>query len=296
MIRLAHLSDIHLGPLPPVRPGEMMNKRVTGFLNWQLSRRRSLRRDTLGGLVAHLKSMNPSLIAVSGDLVNLGVRAEFDMTAAWLATLGPPAQVAVIPGNHDAYVRGALDMATRAWGDYMRGQAIGSGPFPYFRRFGDLALVGCNSAVPRPFFVASGRFDIEQAKQLTSLLKILGERGLFRAVMIHHPPEQAHARDPRRGLSGAELFRHAIAEAGAELVLHGHLHKSTIGTLTGPKGDVPVLGVASASAEATRGEEPARYNLIEIERAGAGFSCSLTEYGYQRVGDGIVKRLHMRLS
>jgi 3',5'-cyclic AMP phosphodiesterase CpdA len=296
MIRLAHFSDIHLGPLPPVRLGELMNKRITGYLNWRLSRARSLKRDTVTGLVEHMRNMSPDLIAVSGDLVNIAMKSEFAVTADWLKALGPANRVAVIPGNHDAYVSGSLQMAKAAWGDYMRGDVSDEASFPFVRRMGEVALIGCNSAIPRPPFVASGRFDIAQAKRLTDRLKKLGDKGLFRAVMIHHPPTEQHAHEARRGLAGAELFRHAIEEAGAELVLHGHLHKTTIEALPGPKGDVPVLGVASASADAAKGEEPARYNLFDIERAGAGFSCVMTEYGYQRVGDGVACRLRMRLS
>ncbi len=296
MIRLAHLSDIHLGPLPPVRAGELMSKRITGYLNWQLRRMRSLNADTLAGLVEHLQAMRPDLIAVSGDLVNLATGREFRTTARWLQALGPSERVAVVPGNHDAYVRGGLGMAAAEWGDYMRGETLDASPFPFVRRMGEIALVGCNSAVPTLPFIASGEFDIDQAKRLTVWLKRLGEMGYFRAVMIHHPPAGEEARDARRGLANAELFRHAIAEAGAELVLHGHLHKTVIVTLPGPSGDVPVLGVASASSGAAHGEEPARYNLFEIERAGSGFSCVLNEYGYQRLGDGIVLRLRMRLS
>ena len=38
MITLAHISDIHLAPLPPVRWRELLNKRITGYLNWRLTR------------------------------------------------------------------------------------------------------------------------------------------------------------------------------------------------------------------------------------------------------------------
>ncbi len=296
MIRLVHLSDVHLGPLPSFRAGELMNKRLTGWLNWQLARARHLRQDILTGLVAHMASMSPHLIAVSGDLVNLALPAEFEQTARWLETLGPASRVAVIPGNHDVYVAGALEKAESAWGNYMRGETLDAAPFPFVRRIGEVALVGCNSAVPRPPFVASGQFTPDQALRLETWLRRLGEMGFFRVVMIHHPVTGNDAADWRRGLAGADLFRKAIAAAGAELVLHGHLHRSTDASLAGPKGEIPVLGIASASGDPASGEKPARYNLFEIERAGAGFSCILTEYGYQRIGDDIVQRLKVRLS
>src|SRR3546814_12778538 len=39
MFKLAHISDPHLGPLPPVRVAELLNKRFFGWLSWVLRRR-----------------------------------------------------------------------------------------------------------------------------------------------------------------------------------------------------------------------------------------------------------------
>ena len=45
---LAHLSDVHLGPLPPVGARHWNVKRLLGWLNWQRSRRHLYSRDVLG--------------------------------------------------------------------------------------------------------------------------------------------------------------------------------------------------------------------------------------------------------
>jgi 3',5'-cyclic AMP phosphodiesterase CpdA len=126
------------------------------------------------------------------------------------------------------------------------------------------------------------------------MLKTAATENLFRVVLIHHPP-QSEAQSRRLGLNGADRFRDAIERAGAELVLHGHFHESMVSAIQGPKVDVPVVGVAAASAAPEGGEPPARYNLFEIERTTDGFSCLMHEYGFQRIGDDIVKRLELRL-
>ena len=36
---LAHLSDPHLAPLPKPHWSQLLNKRVTGYINWQRKRR-----------------------------------------------------------------------------------------------------------------------------------------------------------------------------------------------------------------------------------------------------------------
>lgn len=297
MLRLAHISDVHLGPLPKVSMRELASKRITGYVNWKLNRAHYMQRDTISELTAHMQAANPDFIAVTGDLVNLAARSEFDMTSDWLERLGSPGSICTIPGNHDIYVRGAAAMARDAWGDYMRGETTDAAQFPFVRRVGDVAIIACSSGVVRPPFFASGHFDAPQANRLAQWLQKLGEEGLFRVVLIHHPPTAEFASDWRRGMTGAKRFREVVAQQGAELVLHGHLHKATITSIPGPDGkDVPVIGVTAASSNADRGEEPARYNMFEIEKLHSGFACTLHEYGYQRVGDDIVMRLRMRLT
>ncbi|TIO72439.1 MAG: metallophosphoesterase, partial [Mesorhizobium sp.] len=34
MLRLAHISDVHLGPLPDVTYRDLASKRVLGYVNW----------------------------------------------------------------------------------------------------------------------------------------------------------------------------------------------------------------------------------------------------------------------
>ena len=106
MFTLAHLSDPHLAPLPQPRWSELIGKRITGYINWQRRRRFIHDAGTLDKIVADLKTQAPDHIAVTGDLTNIALPDEFVRGRAWLQGLGAPADVTVIPGNHDAYVRG----------------------------------------------------------------------------------------------------------------------------------------------------------------------------------------------
>ena len=102
---LAHLSDPHLPPLPAARLRDLAGKRALGYLNWTRNRHKYHRRDVLDALVSDMQEQRPDHIAITGDLVNLALEAEFSPAQAWLESVGPPDQVTVIPGNHDAYVR-----------------------------------------------------------------------------------------------------------------------------------------------------------------------------------------------
>ena len=296
MITLAHISDIHLSPMHEVGWRDLLGKRLTGYLNWKLRRHDELNSESLASLVTHLQAQNADFTAVTGDLVNLALGEEVDRAGRWLQALGATDRIAVCPGNHDAYVAGALESAQEVWGDYMRGETLDDAAFPFVRRIGELAVISCSSAVPTRPFLAIGRFDERQADRLGRILKIMGEAGHFRAVLIHHPPN-AELQHPSFGLKGHKRFRQVIAEHGAELILHGHTHRSSIHSIPGKGHEVPVVGVAAASAaQGGTLNDPARYNLFRIERAGDGsWSCTMREYGYQRLGADIVMRLQMRI-
>ena len=164
------------------------------------------------------------------------------------------------------------------------------------RRVGEVAVVSCSSAVATLPWVAAGYFDRGQAGRLGRILGMLADGGYYRVVMIHHPPS-LEGRNHHKGLWGGRRFRQIVAEHGAEMVLHGHTHRSTIHHIAGPNGDVPVIGVAAAGTaqDASPTDDPARYNLFRIERAGAQWSCTMREFGFQRLGSEITLRLELRI-
>ena len=264
MIRLAHLSDPHLGPLPAARLRDLLSKRVIGYVNWHRSRARAMTGAWLDGLLADLDACAPDHIALTGDLVNIALDREIAAAADWLETLGPPADVSLVPGNHDAYVQGALKRAKKAWGPYMTGDGEDEPGFPYVRRRGPLALVGVSSARASGPWFATGRLGSRQARHLRDTLTDLGREGLFRVVMIHHPPQSAATAWNKR-LTDASRVRAAVKRAGAELVLHGHTHLPTLGHIRGEDRSIPVAGVP-AGGQGLNGHKPAAgYSLFDIE-------------------------------
>ncbi|GHA17463.1 metallophosphatase [Devosia pacifica] len=295
MTLLAHISDIHIAPLPKLHLKDLLSKRLTGYLNWKLTRSGALGGTGLQELVAHLRQQETDFIAVTGDLTNLALDTEISRAGAWLQSIGGAETVCVSPGNHDAYVKGALETAYSEWGSYISGETMETGRFPFVRRIDEVAIISCSSAIPTAPFMAIGEFDKQQADRLSRILSVLKNAGFFRTVLIHHPPN-VELQHPSFGLRGHRLFRDVIAEHGAELILHGHTHRSSVHSVDGPNGEVPVIGVASASAnQGSPLDDPARYNLFRIERNGTGWSCTMREYGFQRLGSEIVMRLQMRI-
>jgi 3',5'-cyclic AMP phosphodiesterase CpdA len=282
MFTLAHLSDPHLAPLPKPRWSELIGKRITGYINWQRRRRFIHDAGTLNKIVADLKMQAPGHIAVTGDLTNIALRDEFVRGRAWLQGLGAPADVTVIPGNHDAYVRVAKGEPKRQWGEFMRGDDGTSG-FPFVRRRGPLALIALSTAVPTAPFMATGRLGAAQLARLGEALATLSREPVFRVVLIHHPPV-SEAR-PHKRLIDAAKFLGAIAEHGAELVLHGHDHLHMLNRLAGPNGSgVPAVGVPSASGAWATSKNAAAYNLYAIGGGPGAWRCEMISRGIMSSG------------
>ena len=124
---LAHISDPHFACMDAVRPRHLMSKRLFGYLRWKLHRGSEHGSRVLPALEADLALTKPDHIAVTGDLTHLGLSAEFKKARQWLQKLGSPAQVTVIPGNHDAYVKLDWHQTMAHWTDYMIPDASGRG-------------------------------------------------------------------------------------------------------------------------------------------------------------------------
>jgi 3',5'-cyclic AMP phosphodiesterase CpdA len=297
MFVLAHLSDPHLGPLPRPRLSELASKRGLGFLNWHRKRRRLHRGDVLAVLVNDLKSSAPDHIAVTGDLVNISIEAEFPPARAWLDSLGAPADVSVVPGNHDAYVRAVARHSQRYWSDYASSDAITAGSetaFPFVRRRGPVALIGLSTAWPTGPLMATGRLGAGQLMRFSHALAHLAREGLFRVVLIHHPP--IHGGNRFRRLVDAEGFLRVLAEHGAELVIHGHHHVHSLAWLDGPERRIPAIGVPSASSPLGRSQEPAAYNLYRIGGAPGTWQCEAISRGFHPDKAGVVELKRQTLS
>ncbi len=191
-IRLIHVSDLHVGA------GE------------EQPIQRALRE-----LVGHL---GPQLILATGDLTHRGRPAEHERAAAFLSSLGPP--VLAVPGNHDIpYTFPAR--FTHPWREFERRWQTTE---PVFRS-DELLVVGLNSA--RPWRHQSGGV---RAAALERAAARLGEapEAAFRVVCLHHHLTGAPWRSRKRPVARRGHVLGALVDAGAELILAGHIHQSAV--------------------------------------------------------------------
>jgi 3',5'-cyclic AMP phosphodiesterase CpdA len=191
--RILHLSDLHLGRKEDLAPFEAVR-----------------------GLAERIE---PELLVTTGDMSHRGRHEQLERAAALVRGLGLPSLS--VPGNHDIpYTFPAR--FTRTFADWER--AFGTTEPVYSSE--SLAVVGLNSV--RPWRQQGGALDDDQ---LAAVAARLGSApaGAFRVVVLHHhlaaPPWPSKRKEPIQRRN--EVLR-AFAEAGAELVLSGHVHQTSV--------------------------------------------------------------------
>ena len=175
------------------------------------------------------------VLVLSGDLANQGEAEAYlrlrPVIADALRCLG--AKLLVTPGNHDDV--GLLR-------EHLLDRRSDRGPLDEVVRVGDLRLIGLDSSVPGE---AHGELDDAQLEALAAELVEPAVDGTV--LVVHHPPiwsttpmsELVALRDPGR-------LAAVIRGSDVRLVLSGHTHRVSAGTLAG----VPVWVSPSTGSHA----------------------------------------------
>ncbi|GMV42817.1 MAG: transcriptional regulator [Myxococcales bacterium] len=262
-MRIAHVSDLHVLDLTGVSWRRFMNKRVSGAVNLLSFRRGAHPAQLLVALVDHLIAKGYDHVVITGDLSNLALDAEFARARRELERLGGPERVTVIPGNHDTYTAGSVrERRFQGWfGDWMGTEAAEG--FPFVKQVGGVTFLGLNSTYWTLPFLSYGRVGRAQRELLVERARDPRLDGTFKVVLLHH---NLHRRgrfsEATSRLRDRDAVARAIADAGANLVLHGHSHKAHRYHLGDTGGRIPVIGCGSSTWH--HRVHMARYNVYDI--------------------------------
>lgn len=277
MFAFLHISDLHLGPVLQPRGSGITLKQWLGYLAWKFRRSRCHDdglTDTFLETIRHLEARH---LCITGDLVNLGLREEIARAKSLLGKFGQAAEVSLVPGNHDLLSRKSIEDVRRDWSPWMGGGA----DFPYLTANGPVAFIGLCAVRPEPPLNARGFIDQTQLEALPSTLRSAREAGLFRVLLLHHPP-QREENSFRRGLTNAGALRAILACEGTELVLHGHTGHPSRAELPGLVGPIPVLGAGALSLLNPSRKETGHFHRFELERQPGFWSLRVCHYHYNR--------------
>ncbi|MEQ1504120.1 MAG: metallophosphoesterase [Myxococcota bacterium] len=225
-VRIAHATDIHW--FVPPSWGDFAPRRVIGTLNlYARGRRHEFDDQVQDALVAHLRSLAPDLVLITGDLTAQALRSEFAKALKALSPLLDTVPTLILRGNHDAYTPGAerLRLFANTFGAWS-GQADASGVVRV--DVGDATVFGLDPNLPS-LVTAVGQVPEAQLRSLEAQLADPALDGRSIVLGIHYPPVDRagvpYDRQPH-GLLNARALLGVLERAPhrPRLIACGHIH------------------------------------------------------------------------
>ena len=162
---------------------------------------------------------DPELVVASGDLTHRNASAEHDRAAALLRSLGRP--LLVVPGNHDI-PRWPPARFTATFREFLR---VWPETEPVYR---SNRVVACGLNSVRPWKQQGGALRRDQIEGVARVFAT-APRNALRVVALHHHLMGAPWRTAKRTIARRSTVLGALVDAGAELVVSGHVHQSAVG-------------------------------------------------------------------
>ncbi|QPF73928.1 metallophosphoesterase [Roseateles sp. DAIF2] len=218
------------------------------------------RPEVMAALAALVAEQRPSLLLLSGDITQRATAAQFAAARAYVERLAVPRLLA-LPGNHDLPL---LNLPLRCAAPYRRYARAFGAPHDAVHEEADLLLLTLNSS--RWYRHKNGELSEAQVEAAAERLR-RARPGQLRVLALHHPLAAITERDRRENLlrGHAEVLAR-WADAGADLVLGGHIHLPYLLPLRPGAAARPlwVLQAGTALSRRLRGGLPNSVNLLRI--------------------------------
>jgi 3',5'-cyclic AMP phosphodiesterase CpdA len=226
---VAHVSDPHFGTEDPSIAAELLRE---------------------------LRTLDPAVVAISGDLTQRGRRAQFRAAKSWLEHLGMP--YVVVPGNHDIPFYDFFTRFVRPRDRYL--EMITRDLEPCFF---DEALAVCGIDTTKSLTTKHGRVPHESLARVLTNLRMHDRH--WRILVAHHPfVVPPNSDEPV--VDGADEALTKLEEAGVDIILTGHLHIPHSEGSAGRNQRHTIVNVHAGTCMSTRTrKEPNGYNLLRVD-------------------------------
>jgi 3',5'-cyclic AMP phosphodiesterase CpdA len=229
-LTIAQLSDIHVG----------------GPLSF--SEEKMLR------IVEHVRSVEPDVVVVAGDLTTAGYEWEYEEVAAWLDTIEFPK--VVIPGNHDARNVGYLHFKDRFGDAFSRYRQSFDADRAERLAASGFTIVGVDSSEPD---VNEGRIGRDRYPWIRAQFD---EPDDIRILAVHHHlvPIPGTGRERNTVTDAGDLLL-ALTELDVDVVLSGHKHVPFFWGVNG----MLICNSGTAATKRVRGSTPPSWNELRVD-------------------------------
>lgn len=255
MRALLHISDTHFGTEVPA---------------------------VVAALERMVQDLRPEILLLSGDITQRATRPQFRSARAFLDRLGVP-RTLVMPGNHDIPLFNVFSRLLTPYRRYREelGCAVaGVDDLPGLR------IIRVKST--RRLRHIDGELSAAQIEAVAGLLRD-ALNDVLRIVVTHQPLWVDRPRDQKNRCHGAQHALAAWREAGADLLLAGHIHWPFAERLEGSR---PMWAINAGTALSSRVRDgiPQSCNLLRFDPARPRQAATLERWDFASA-DGTFQRV-----
>jgi 3',5'-cyclic AMP phosphodiesterase CpdA len=221
--------------------------------------------------LALARAEQPSLVVLSGDVTQRARAAQFEGARRFVQAL--PAPTLAVPGNHDIPL---YNVAARVFWPYAGWRRAFGDALEPRHESAQLWVAGINTT--RPWRHKHGELSARQVSEVAAWLQ-RAPAGALRVVVTHHPLVVTQDSDRVNVARGAPAALRAWPQAGADLVLSGHIHLPFFLPLD-PARRSWALQAGTVVSSRVRAGAPPSLNLVR--RLGEGWRMERWNYDAER--------------
>ena len=249
------------------------------------------RAPVVEALVTLARELRPDLLVLSGDITQRARAVQFAAATRFVRAVQAP-HVLAIPGNHDIPL---FDLATRLVDPYAGFRAaFGSELAPRYSS-PDCLVLGVKTT--RRYRHKDGEISRDQRERVAAELRRAGATQL-RVVVLHQPVAVPRPSEQRNVAHGSEDAVRAWSEAGADLILAGHIHLPFVLPLHEVMSPLarPLWAVNAGTAVSWRVRHDAG-NSANVLRTSleAPRTCTVEHWGFSPAASAFVRAAEFRL-
>jgi len=207
-------------------------------------------------------ALRPDLVVMSGDITQRARRTQFNAARAFVDRFDATPFV-VVPGNHDIPLYNLFARVAHPYANHRR--VFGYDLEPVFES-AELLVIGVNTT--RAYRHKEGEVSVQQVERVARRLELATPQQL-RVVVTHQPAVAARANDIRNLLHGREHAIERWSQAGADLILGGHIHLPYVSPLHVAYKDLPrqmwAVQAGTSLSSRVRGTVPNSVNVIDYD-------------------------------
>jgi 3',5'-cyclic AMP phosphodiesterase CpdA len=233
--------------------------------------------EVMAALERLAHALAPQVVVLSGDITQRATEAQFAAARAFVDRLAVPALVA-IPGNHDIPL---FDLAARLFAPYARyAAAFGTELEPVFES-AEWLVVAVNTT--RWYRHEDGEVSPAQVERVAARLAAASASQL-RVVVTHQPVMVTRQEDMHNRLHGRETAVARWCDAGADLILGGHIHLPFVRPLHDAFAGCPrtawAVQAGTAVSSRVRAGHPNSVNVLRLQTTAGARVCQAERWDH----------------